>query len=93
MVTYITAGAATKALRKAGYQFDLVKGKGYFWFDNRYPLTNPLCTINVDSIYEWPRLSGTVEQIVDMVKAKVDAFEPELSPSSMGRTLRLKMEK
>ncbi len=77
MTVYTTAGKVNKALKAAGIEIEIVKGNGYFWFDNRYPETNPLWKVTVDSLEgEWPRLSSTPEQIVEHVQKALDAYVP-----------------
>lgn len=80
MVKYTTPGKVNKALKAAGLEFEIVKGRGYFWFDNRYPETNPLWKLAIPSFYEM-RISNTPAEIVADVQAAVDKYKAE--PSSL----------
>lgn len=84
MTSYTTVGKVNKALARAGLRFEMVKGSGYFWFTNQYPAGDRLYPVEVDSIHEWPKLSGTAERIVEHVQEAVNKFVSEPSPFKDG---------
>lgn len=60
-----TPAQVNKAIKKAGLtDVTIYRGKGYYYFDDK--------TTGIPSLYEWPRLSSTPDQIVAHVKAYYD---------------------
>lgn len=69
MTVYTTPAKVNKALAKAFDDVTIVRGNGYYYFDD--------ATTAIRSIYQWPRLSSTPAQIVDYVRAELARIKGE----------------
>lgn len=59
MTIYTTPSKVNKALAEAFEDVKIIRGKGYYFDDT---------TTAIRSIYEWPRLSSTPNEIVEYVR-------------------------
>jgi hypothetical protein len=65
-----TPAKVNRAIKKAGFEdVTIYRGNGYYYFDD--------ATTAIPSLYEWPKLVSTPEQIVDHVHTSLEKWRKQ----------------